>query len=50
MRKMHLKLRQIYDFELYELDQTNNLKTRDIQDLIDALNQQHSFIHEAETM
>jgi len=47
---MHLKLRQIYDFELYELDPNNKLKTRDLQDLIDALTQQHAFIHEAESV
>ena len=50
MRKMHMKLRQIYDFELYELDPSNNLKTKDLQDLIDALKSQHDFIHETETV
>ena len=37
MRKMHTKLRQIYDFELYELDQSNNLKSSELKELIDSL-------------
>lgn len=48
VRKLHSKIRQIYDFEAYDLDHTNSLKTRDIQELIDALKIQHDFIHETE--
>ena len=48
VRKLHSKIRQIYDFDAYDLDHTNSLKTRDIQELIDALKIQHDFIHETE--
>jgi hypothetical protein len=30
VRKLHLKVRQIYDFPSYEMDPLNSLKTRDI--------------------
>ncbi|TNV72481.1 hypothetical protein FGO68_gene66 [Halteria grandinella] len=48
VRKLHLKIKQIYDFQGYDLDPGNNLKTRDLQELIDALKAQHDFIHETE--
>jgi hypothetical protein len=50
VRKLHAKIRQIYDFQAYDLDHTSSLKTRDIQELIDALKAQHDFIHESESL
>ena len=50
MRKMHSKIRQIYDFEMYDLDHSNNLRQSDLQDLIDSLKVQHDFIHETEQL
>lgn len=50
IKKLYAKTRQIYDFEAYDLDPTNNLRTKDIQELIDALKLQHEFIHETESL
>ncbi len=50
LKKLYAKIRQIYDFEAYDLDPNNSLKTKDIQDLIDALKLQHDFIHEVEAL
>eukprot|EP00347_Sterkiella_histriomuscorum_P004756 403359225 len=47
-RKIYQKIRQINDFEVYDLDHTNNLRTKDVQDLIEALKMQHDFIYETE--
>ena len=50
IKKLYAKIRQIYDFEAYDLDPTNNLRTKDIQELIDALKLQNEFIHETESL
>ena len=50
IKKLYAKIRQIYDFEAYDLDPNNSLRTRDIQELIDALKLQHDFIHETESL
>ena len=47
-KKIHQKLRLINDFEAYDLDAATSLRTKDVQDLIEALKLQHDFIHEAE--
>jgi len=47
-KKIHHKLRLIHDFEGYDLDSANNLRSKDIQELMEALKFQHDFIYETE--
>ncbi len=50
VKKINQKIRIINDFEAYELDSQNGIKSKDIQDLIDALKMQHDFIFEVESV
>ena len=37
VKKIHHKIKIISEFEAYDLDPANSLRTKDIQDLIEAL-------------
>ncbi|CDW78932.1 UNKNOWN [Stylonychia lemnae] len=48
VKKINNKIRMIYEFQAYDLDPNNSLRSKDIQDLIDSLKFQHDFIYEIE--
>jgi len=50
VKKIHYKIRSINDFQAYDLDHHNGIRTRDIQEIIEVLKYQHDFIYETENL